>query len=200
MCMCGYTPFFDRSFTPESFNTLSRASSSWTHFVKRPFNHLALCGWCSTLRVGTCSTFVGTSLGNLWFSPHFRLLLPRSLPCSAFLAGTAHSVSEELCSTSCRHTSLYARGLGLFSGRRPFSSFLLSLTPPLSQVSLQKAYTAGASSPVDHINPSAHDSPPRCHCLVVSLRPHPLARVSHKCLHRRCFGKVSRVCQLYTDN
>jgi hypothetical protein len=89
MCMCGYTPFLDRSFTPESFNTLSRASSSWTHFVKRPFNHLALCGWCSTLRVGTCSTFVGTSLGNLWFSPHFRLLLPRSLPCSALLAGTA---------------------------------------------------------------------------------------------------------------
>ena len=33
--------------------------------------------------------FVGTSLGNLWFSPHFRLLLLRSLPCSAFLAGTA---------------------------------------------------------------------------------------------------------------
>ena len=81
---------------------------------------------------------------------------------------TSHSLRVVL-DLACRHTSLYARGLGLFSGRRPFSSFLLSLTPPLSQVSLQKAYTAGASSPVDHINPSAHDSPPRCHCLVVSL-------------------------------
>ena len=116
MCMCGYTPFFfDRSFTPESFNTLSRASSSWTHFVKRPFNYLTLCGWCSTLRVGTCSTFCWHFLGSSppslvilchvsgCVSPHSRLLLLRSLPCSAFLAGTAHSVSEELCSTSCRH-------------------------------------------------------------------------------------------------
>ena len=97
----------------------------------------------------------------------------------------------------CWHFSL----MGFWGGVPPSVFFhLLSPTPPLSQVSLQKAYTAGASSPVDHINPSAHDSPPRCHCLVVSLRPHPLARVSHKCLHRRCFGKVSRVCQLYTDN
>jgi len=80
MCMCGYTPFFDRSFTPESFNTLSRASSSWTHFVKRPYNHLALCGWCSTLRVGTCSTSVSTSMGSI--SPHSRDTLitsPRTL-------------------------------------------------------------------------------------------------------------------------
>ena len=175
MCTCGYTPFLDRSFTPESFNTLSRASSS-RHTIssiklldslrQASFNHLALCGWCSTLRVGTCSTSVSTSMGSIsphsrdtlitsprtkrvvldstrrhvlnlcWHflgssppslvilchvsgcvSPHSRLLLLRSLPCSAFLAGTAHSVSEELCSTSCRHTSLYARGLGLFSGR-----------------------------------------------------------------------------------
>ena len=80
MCTCGYTPFLDRSFTPESFNTLSRASSSWTHFVKRPFNHLALCGWCSTLRVGTCSTSVSTSMGSI--SPHSRDTLitsPRTL-------------------------------------------------------------------------------------------------------------------------
>jgi hypothetical protein len=78
--MCGYTPFLDRSFTPESFNTLSRASSSWTHFVKRPYNHLALCGWCSTLRVGTCSTSVSTSMGSI--SPHSRDTLitsPRTL-------------------------------------------------------------------------------------------------------------------------
>ena len=177
MCTCGYTPFLDRSFTPESFNTLSRASSSWTTLrqasIQSPRTmrvvldssrrhvlnlllalpwvlslpipvillslHLALSGWCSTLRVGTCSTFCWHFLGSSppslvilchvsgCVSPHSRLLLLRSLPCSAFLAGTAHSVSEELCSTSCRHTSLYARGLGLFSGRRPFSSFLLLL-------------------------------------------------------------------------
>jgi len=80
MCTCGYTPFLDRSFTPESFNTLSRASSSWTRFVKRPYNHLALCGWCSTLRVGTCSTSVSTSMGSI--SPHSRDTLitsPRTL-------------------------------------------------------------------------------------------------------------------------
>ena len=77
--------------------------------------HLALSGWCSTLRVGTCSTFCWHFLGSSppslvilchvsgCVSPHSRLLLLRSLPCSAFLAGTAHSVSEELCSTSCRH-------------------------------------------------------------------------------------------------
>ena len=40
------------------------------HFVKRPYNHLALCGWCSTLRVGTCSTSVSTSMGSI--SPHSR--------------------------------------------------------------------------------------------------------------------------------
>ena len=223
MCTCGYTPFLDRSFTPESFNTLSRASSSWTHFVKRPFNHLALCGWCSTLRVGTCSTSVSTSMGSI--SPHSRDTLitsPRTLrvvldstrrhvlnlllalpgfvspqsrdPLSRLWVRlppfpTSSSQKSSVLSLSRWHRSLCLRGalLDLLSTRaQPFvGTFLygvlrkrpsfgilspsLSLTPPLSQVSLQKAYTAGASSPVDHINPSAHDSPPRCHCLVVSL-------------------------------
>ena len=131
MCTCGYTPFLDRSFTPESFNTLSRASSSWTHFVKRPYNHLALCGWCSTLRVGTCSTFVGTSLGNLWFSPHFRLLLPRSLPCSAFLAGTAQlCLRGALLDLLSTHLSLRERfGAFLWKASLLFFSSFSHATP-----------------------------------------------------------------------
>ena len=141
MCTCGYTPFLDRSFTPESFNTLSRASSSWTHFVKRPYNHLALCGWCSTLRVGTCSTSVSTSMGSI--SPHSRDTLitsPRTL--RVVLDSTRrHVLNLLLAHLSLRErfgAFLWKASLLFFSSfyRAPLG-FTLSHTPPLSKVLAQ---------------------------------------------------------------
>jgi len=64
-------PFFLTGASPLNHSThYLEHQALGLHFVKRPYNHLALSGWCSTLRVGTCSTSVSTSMGSI--SPHSR--------------------------------------------------------------------------------------------------------------------------------
>ena len=80
---------------------------------------------------------------------------------------TSHSLRVVL-DLACRHTSLYARGLGLFSGRRPFSSSLFLFFYLILE------------------------------CLLPSLSRtrHPYRRFSHKCLtNRRADVPFFRVCQ-----
>ena len=158
MCTCGYTPFLDRSFTPESFNTLSRASSSWTHFVKRPFNHLALCGWCSTLRVGTPLSTREVLPG--FVSPQSRdtrLRLWVRLPPFP----TSSSQKSSVLSLSRWHRSLCLRGalLDLLSTRaQPFVGTFLSGV-------LRKRPSFGILSPsLSHATPITGLASKSLHC------------------------------------
>ena len=156
MCTCGYTPFLDRSFTPESFNTS-------THYLE----HQALGLTSSSVHPDFC---------------------PRSLPCSAFLAGTTHSVSEEVfpnfclrslpCSVSHWHSSLCLRGG--FSQLLSQKSSVLSVSLALLTLPQRSCWGFSKAS-LRTLSFFPHTSP-LTQCLTdadVSVQPSPLASVLH---------------------